>query len=57
MKLWFHQLASEVAECKDVAKPDVVGMYFDKPILLPEFLASNEKKNLAKLVAAVDNVQ
>ena len=46
-----------MAECKDIAKPVEMGMFFNEHILLPQFLTSKDKTNFAKLLAAVENVE
>ena len=56
LKLWFYQLGSEIAECKEIVKPVGVGLCIEESIMLPHILSSSEKKSFDKLVAAIQQV-
>ena len=56
-KLWFSQLAKELGECKEIANTGGIGLYFNEPIILPQFLTSKEKNSFSKLVNAVKHVK
>ena len=56
LKMWFCQLGSEVADCKEIVQPAGVGICIDESIILPHILSDNEKRNFDKLIAAVEKV-
>jgi len=56
LNAWFGQLAKELAECKEITNPGGIGLNFNEPFQLPQFLTSKQKDDFAKLLSAVKHV-
>ena len=55
--MWFSQLAKEVGECKEIGNTSGVGLHFNEPFIIPQFLTTKEKNSISKLVDSIKTVE